>query len=602
MKIKTETTIFATALALVAGLAVLGQAAYALSCAVRDSACNAGENILFSMHSQNNSHVGMADYYQYLVCCDEVTASLRESCSSGEDEILSFFRENNSHVAEAGYYSTKLCAGYGSQGLECSLAEECNATETCVVSLHSAGNSHAGMCGHYGNQLCCAKIPDLYVNNTSITANASLPVFETPVLINITVWNIGDSVASAVNVSCYQNGTYFGSDVISSVPADASKETPRYASCVWTAACTDNVSITVDPADNIRELNESNNGAWGMVPITERLTIEVDSPINGQSVYRGSEVSLQSTVTASCDLPSYTVNWYNQSTLISTDEDTTWTIPLADELLGVRMINASATAADYVNDTANVNITVINNPPATGAPAYNVTPAEIQRGKGVEISCEVSDVEDVAASLTVNISIRDPNNVWSNVTTTDRIGSTYYRNYQTTQSNPIGNYTSVCTVVDTDSGMDDSTSTFLVLQNGTVSVDLNATSVTYNTAINVSGVAMYLDTGAITLSDVTVSILSMEKCTDTTDASGGYTCVFAAPNQVGIFAVDVLVVDKDSGVHITNSTMLTVSVEYGEPKPAEESAQNVGCYEVPSLVQNPDGSITKSTVRICVWK
>jgi hypothetical protein len=416
------------------------------------------------------------------------------------------------------------------------------------------------------------------------------------------VWNIGDSAAYAVNVSCYANGTYFGSSVISSIPADASKQTPRYSNCNWTTSCSNNISIVADPSGAIRELNESNNAAWRVVPITDKLYVSVSSPTNGQSYYRGNAVALQSSTTAACNLPSYTLTWYNQSTAIATGDSSSWAIPLDDALLGAKTINATATAAGYVNGSANVNITILNNQPTTGAPTYNVTPSEILRGNGIEIDCAVSDTEDAAGALTVNVSVRDPSGAWSNVTTTDRIGSTYYRDYGTTQASLLGTYTAACAVADTDDGKAEASSTFLVYQSGIVTVNLNATSVTYGAAINVSGSAAYLDTGAITLSDVSVSILGEQKCTDTTDAAGGYTCVFSAPNQVGTFAVDVQITDKDTGKPITNSTALTVSVSYGEPATAEQAAQNVGCYEVPSLVQNADGSITKSTVRICVWK
>jgi hypothetical protein len=577
--------------------------AYALACAVRNGACNAGENLLFSMSHQDNAHAGTFDYYAYSVCCDEANSSVQASCGSGSAEALSFFRQNNTHVSEPGYYSNKLCVSYGAANpLECSLKASCNATEACVVSLHDTGNSHAASCSYYDNQLCCSKIPDLFVNNTSITPNVTLPVFGSPVLMNNTVWNIGDSAAYAANVSCYANGTYFGSSVISSVPADATMQTPRYSNCNWTTSCSNNISIVADPSNMILELNESNNAAWRVVPITDRLYVSVSSPTNGQSYYRGSTVTLESSTTAACNLPSYTLTWYNQSTAIATGDSASWDIPLADALLGAKTINATATAAGYVNGTANANITILNNQPATGAPTYNATPSEILRGNGIEIDCAVSDTEDAAGALTVNVSIRDPSGAWSNVTTTDRIGSTYYRNYGTTQSSMLGTYAAACAVADTDGGRAEASSTFLVYQSGTVTVNLNATSVGYGAAINVSGSAHYSDTGAVTLSDVSVSILGVQQCSDTTDAAGGYACVFNAPQQVGTFAINVQVTDKDTGKLITNSTALTVSVSYGEPATAERAAQNVGCYEVPSLVQNPDGSITKSTVRICVWK
>jgi len=576
--------------------------AYALSCTVRDGACSAGENLLFSMSKQDNAHAGAFDYYQYSVCCEELAGSVKASCASNESEALSFSKQNNTHVAEPGYYGTKLCVGYGGTPAACSLKASCNATEACVVSVHDPTNAHVATCDYYDYQLCCAKLSDLYVNGSSITPNATLPVFGTPTLINSTVWNIGDSAASNVNVSCYANGTYFGSGVISSVPSDPTKETPRYAACTWTTSCSDNISIVVDPDNVIQELNESNNGAWKTVPITDKLYVSIDSPVNGQSVYRGSDVALQSTVTAACNLPSHTVTWYNQSTPIATGDSGTWTVPIGDELLGTRTINATATAAGYANGTANVNITIMNNPPTVETPAYNATPAEVERGNGIEVSCTVNDVEDAAGALTVGVSVKDTTGAWSNATTTTRVGSTYYRDYQTAQSSVLGTYTAACTVADTDGGSAESSSTFLVWQNGTVSLNLNATNVGYGAAINVSGAVAYLNMDPVTLSDVSVVVGGTQQCAVKTDLAGGYTCTFIAPKQVGTFAVNVQVTDKDTGKLLTNSATLTVSLAYGETTTAEQAAQNVGCYEVPSLVQNADGAITKSTVRICVWK
>lgn len=601
--VKFSAKVFAVVVIAFAAVAALeAAAAYALSCSVRDGACSAGENLLFSMSKQNNAHAGAFDYYQYFVCCDELAGSVKTSCASNESEALSFSKQNNSHVAEPGYYGTKLCVGYGGTPAVCSLKNSCNATEACVVSIHDPMNAHVATCDYYDYQLCCAKLSDLYVNGSSITPNATLPVFGTPTLINSTVWNIGDSAAANVNVSCYANGTYFGSGMISSVPSDPTKETPKYAACTWTTSCSNNISIAVDPDNVIHELNESNNGAWKMVPITDQLYVSISSPTGGQNVYRGSDVSLQSTVTAACNLPSHTVTWYNQSTQIATGDGGTWTVPLDDELLGSRTINATATAAGYATGTANVNITVLNNQPTTGTPAYNVTPAEVQRGNGIEISCNVNDVEDAAGALTVGVYVKDTTGAWSNTTTANHVGNTYYRDYPTTQSSTLGTYTAACIVDDTDGGSAESSSTFLVWQNGTVSLNLNATNVRYGAAINVSGVVTYLNMDPVTLSGVSVIIDGVQKCASTTDLAGGYTCVFIAPKQVGTFKVNVQVTDKDTGKLLTNSATLTVSLAYGETTTAEQAAQNVGCYEVPSLVQNADGAITKSTVRICVWK
>jgi hypothetical protein len=353
----------------------------------------------------------------------------------------------------------------------------------------------------------------------------------------------------------------------------------------------DSVSVNVYSLANVSFLTADNQ----LVHLGDAMRLEgvVRDSINGSAV------------------GSYPCRFYDNTTLLYTNLTNStgqcsyiWDTSGTDS--GWRTLQVNITTNStlyYFGDSPNdvdalINIT-LNTKPTVG---INVTPAEVERGNGIEVSCDVSDVEDAIDLLTVNISVRDAGGVWSNTTITDRIDSTFYRDYQTTQESVLGNYTALCTVIDTDGGRTDNSSMFLVWQNGTVSVNLNATSVTYSAAVNASGQVAYLSGGAVTLSYVVVSILGEQKCTDTTDAAGGYACVFSAPNRVGTFMVDVQVIDKDTGKRLTNSTALAVSVSYGEPSAAESAAKDVGCYEVPSLVQNPDGSITKSTVRICVWK
>jgi len=243
-----------------------------------------------------------------------------------------------------------------------------------------------------------------------------------------------------------------------------------------------------------------------------------------------------------------------------------------------------------------------NTMPTVQTPQYNATGNEILRGEGIEISCDISDNEDSLDALTVQISVRDSNGVWSNQTVTDRIGSTFYRNYQTYDSDAVGTYTASCSAVDTCNHKKEATSSFLVWQDGVVTAELNQTSVEYGDAVNLSGEAYYLDTGYVTSSDVYVKIEGSTICSTVTETSGEYSCDFNAPNKVGNFNVLVEVLDKDTQKVISNTTVLSVEVALGGTKEEEETAQNVGCYEVPKLVQNPDGSITKSIVRICVWE
>jgi hypothetical protein len=355
----------------------------------------------------------------------------------------------------------------------------------------------------------------------------------------------------------------------------------------------DSVSVDVYSLANVSFLTASDQLVHG--GDTFRLEAIAKDAING-SVISG-----------------YPCNFYDNATLLGTSSTNStghclylWSPTSASWGYHVAQVNITVNPTLYYFGKSPENVSsigvVVNAKPSVTVPAYNVAPAEIERGNGIVVSCDVSDAEDAIDLLTVNISVRDAGGVWSNATITDRYGSTFYRDYQTTQNSTLGNYTALCTAIDTDGGRTDNSSVFLVWQNGTVSVNLNATSVAYGAAINASGRVAYLNGDAVTSSDVVVSILGEQKCIDTTDAAGGYACVFSAPNRVGTFMVDVQVIDKDTGKRLTNSTALAVSVSYGEPTAAESAAKDVGCYEVPSLVQNADGSITKSTVRICVWK
>ncbi len=53
---------------------------------------------------------------------------------------------------------------------------------------------------------------------------------------------------------------------------------------------------------------------------------------------------------------------------------------------------------------------------------------------------------------------------------------------------------------------------------------------------------------------------------------------------------------------LTNTTTLEVKIWWGEREEEMREAANVGCYEVPKLIQNPDGTIKRVMVRVCVWK
>lgn len=575
----------------------------AFNCTIREDGCVGNEIGVISLVKLNNSHVGSYDKYTYKVCCDFYSVNINTSCAADEGEVLSLYRTQNSHAAKKGYYQYKVCAKHYSTPANCTIRENsCLSDEVCVISLAKQINAHAASCDYYPWKICCRARPDLYVNESSINFNVSEPYVGDVLGINITVWNIGDAAATDVNVSCYDNGNYFDYYVINSVPPDPSMQEPRYAFCELKTDCpvTHNISVKVDPNNLINEYNETNNFASKNITLKENLFIQIDSPSEGSSFYRGEDVNLQSTVNDSCSpSPSITVKWYNETDLIGTGEDIIWTIPLGDFILGTKTIKAEASSPGYNTVYDTVQITILNNIPTVTDPSYNVTPPEIHVGESIEISCEVNDVEDSADLLQVNISVKDPAGNWDNVTAS-RIGNTFYRTYSTSEASPLGLYTAYCIALDTDDGKNTSSSKFLVYQNVSILINLNATQVWWNDLVNCTIQAKRKDGSYVSSADVEIRIDNKILCSEeaATDSYGKYSCLFHAPNSTGIFTINASVVDPLTEKRFFNTTSLEVKPTLGE----EKRAPQIACYIIPQIVQNPDGTVEEVKVRICVWK
>ncbi|MEM7827037.1 MAG: CARDB domain-containing protein [Candidatus Aenigmatarchaeota archaeon] len=439
--------------------------------------------------------------------------------------------------------------------------------------------------------------PDLYVNSSSIVTE-TLPVFNETVNVNITVWNIGDANASSVNVSCYENSTYFDSFVISNIENNSE----AHGQCNWTVSCNNNISIIVDPANGIEEENETNNNASSIIQITEKLGITIDSPSNGQEFYRNETISLNSTVTSSCQLPNtYTVRWYNSTSQIAEAEDTTWTIPINYEL-GEETINVSVNSSGYVSASDQISINILNNLPNISELGFE--PSSVLVNEAITISCNITDVENSASNLSVNISIKNPYGEWNNASAS-RLGNTFYRDWLAQE--PIGTYLAKCYACDLDNGCSQRNATFTVYKQATVSVSLNQTEVWWNDSIAVNGTAKRSDNTAIDTSsdpesDVKIIINSVIKAITETSSTGYYNATIYAPSAIGAYTVNVSVRDPITGKIFSNTTQLIVKPQYGEEKAEQERARNIGCYEEPRIIQNPDGTIRRVVVRVCTWK
>ncbi len=148
------------------------------------------------------------------------------------------------------------------------------------------------------------------------------------------------------------------------------------------------------------------------------------------------------------------------------------------------------------------------------------------------------------------------------------------------------------------------------LFNVTTTIKLNNTSPNWNDWVNVQGVANRSDGSSIDTSadpeDVKIYVNSSLRCTIDTNSSGGYSCNFRAPSSLGLYEVNVTITDPTTGKSWWNSTTFNVQQQIGQPieegASEEDEAESVACYEEPRLVQNPDGTLAVSIVRICVWR
>jgi hypothetical protein len=373
---------------------------------------------------------------------------------------------------------------------------------------------------------------------------------------------------------------------------------------------THNINVSFAGDDNVS--SSYNNSVNVTVYSRANITFET----GGQSVTKGDVINLEAIVRDAKNgsaIANYPCNFYDNSTPLMLKTLTnvsgycnyTWNTNEADSGSRVVEVNITANATMYYftappNDTSKITVSIFT-PPTVSEPGYNVTPSEILRGDGVYINCNITDEVDSADELEVNISVKDASGVWSNVSAS-HIGDTFYRNYQTDSGSPLGTYTVVCTAKNTYGLSTENSSTFLVWQNATIDISLNQTSFEWGEYGNVSTQTAYLDTGYVSSSSISISVAGSEECSGTTDAEGKYSCIFPVPQSIGTHTVTVQVTDASTAKVFTNSTQIVIIETYGEGETERSMARDVGCYEVPKLIQNPDGSIKKVMVKICVWK
>jgi hypothetical protein len=126
-----------------------------------------------------------------------------------------------------------------------------------------------------------------------------------------------------------------------------------------------------------------------------------------------------------------------------------------------------------------------------------------------------------------------------------------------------------------------------------ITIFFNSSKVWWNDSVYASGLSLYSNGTVDVGSTYTFYINGANQCGGSTNSSGGWSCTFRAPIEIGSFAATV------STSSTSNSTTLYVRPKYG-PTPSGTSDRTV--YENPFFIQDMNGKLKMVMVRITTWK
>jgi len=130
-----------------------------------------------------------------------------------------------------------------------------------------------------------------------------------------------------------------------------------------------------------------------------------------------------------------------------------------------------------------------------------------------------------------------------------------------------------------------------------ITIFLNISKVWWNDSVYASGIKIYSN-GTIGSGDsYTFYINGVSQCSGTTNSSGGWSCTFRVPIEIGSFYANIT--STSASVTSINSTILRVRPNYGQT-PSGTSDRAV--YENPFFIQDMNGKLKMVMVRITTWK
>jgi len=324
--------------------------ASALTCAVRNGACNVGESPLLKMSGTDNAHAGYfgSSSYSNIICCKQAGAVLSASCSgtrySNYDIFLNLSDTDNAHVEENWHsnYSWPACLHSDIGGIVCAYGgATCPGASTCLAKISGDTNAHIGDCSSsYATSVCCNYVSPstliVVASPASVTSGVATSVQFTVTSSAVAVSGATVTLTGGAGGTCTTNASGQCSISINAViPVTATASKSGY---------TDGTTVIPIVAPNTLTVVPSLSSIDSGVPTTIVFTVtSAGSPISGATV------TLTGGYSSSC-----TTNASGQCTIASISATTT--------------INITATKATYIDGTANVtinalsNLTILSNP------------------------------------------------------------------------------------------------------------------------------------------------------------------------------------------------------------------------------------------------
>ena len=241
---------------------------------------------------------------------------------------------------------------------------------------------------------------DFSVDNLNLSTTT--PVYGCNVTINATIKNLVDRRSENVKVRFFADDAPFAN---SSVHVNASSE--NYTEAVWVAdeVGEHNITVEVDPDDEITELDEFNNSMSKEIVVSgtdlEVLGIVVT---RGAVYYNTEEVNITAVISNSGALnaSSFNVSFYNDSSLIDTtwnlrldtgdtmQLNTSWNASFGNHTISVEIVTDCSKENNVTNNNKSISIDI--RPADFTVSNITVSPKkEIREGENVSITATISE-------------------------------------------------------------------------------------------------------------------------------------------------------------------------------------------------------------------